>query len=126
MTVGLGARRLRIANRAAATAGSVVDDDGLAENPLEHGCDGTRGEICLSAGRKRHDHRNVAAGIDALCERSANYQTLCDRQAGSGEQKVASLHRSPPSSVIGASLSRIVQFGQRELSAAMQTQAAKG
>ena len=62
MTIRLGARRVRIADRSTAAAGAVVDDDGLAEDPLQRLRHGTRREIGLPAGRERHDHGDVAEG----------------------------------------------------------------
>ena len=63
VAVGLGARRRSIADRSAGATGAVVDDDGLAENPLQRHRDGTRRKISLTAGRKRHDHGDVAHRI---------------------------------------------------------------
>ena len=68
MAIGLGARRRRIADRTTATAGAVVDDHGLAENPLQRLRDRPRRQIGLAAGRKWDDHGDVAGGIWGLRE----------------------------------------------------------
>jgi len=68
VAVRLGARRRRIADRSPAAASAVVDDDGLAENPLQRQRHRPRRQIGLAAGRKRHDHGDVPRGVWALRE----------------------------------------------------------
>ena len=92
VAVGLGARRLRIADRAAGAAGAVVDDDGLAEDFLQRRRHRPRREIGLAAGRKRHDHGDVAGRI-GLREGGIRERGLRQRQRRSSLQQFAAVHR---------------------------------
>jgi hypothetical protein len=95
VAVGLGARRRGIADGSTATAGAVVDDDRLAEDSLQRLCDGARRKIRLAAGRKRHDHGDVARGIGLRESRARQHRQ--QRQCGSRAQDIASIHgRFPP------------------------------
>src|SRR4051812_36303951 len=92
MTIRLGARGRRIADRATATAGAVVDDHGLAKDPLQRLRDRSRGEIGLAAGREWHDHGDVARGVWALREGGVGERGVRQRQCGGGLEKFAAVH----------------------------------
>src|SRR5258708_5102804 len=92
MTIGLGARCRRIADRTTATAGAVVDDDGLAEDPLQRLRDRPRREIGLAAGREWDDHGDVARGIWALREGRVGERGVRQRKCGGGLEKFAAVN----------------------------------
>ena len=87
---------LGIADRSAAAAGTVVDKHRLAEDFFQRLRHRPCRKIGLAAGRKRHDHGDVARGVRALRKRRMRERGLRQRQHGGGFEKFAAIHLAVP------------------------------
>jgi hypothetical protein len=92
VAVGLRPRRRRIADRATGAL-PIVDHDRTSDDFLQRRRDGSCGQVRLSAGRERNDHRDVARG-PGLRLRRRRGERRNERRGQRPLQEFSAMHRA--------------------------------